>query len=369
MNFTDYRGLCGGGFWSSFFGGGSRSGGGGDDYVEGPIFELDPFEVIADGSGDSNDYTQAGGYTSIDPDSLIGTDLDGGGSSYGGIGDSYGGGGSAPEPDKEKKEEKDKVYTLPEFVVIGQRYTFADFLNDQLKFELSLSMPYFRFSPTGSGSGSNDKETAEEREKRKKRCNQLKSAWASALRTQLVELAIIADYKGKDTGVYLRMLGDTAAFLESSIDWVAKSPYPILDSIKDTRGLEFANDMTNGFAVVVGAIDILNAYGAFQGNSENGYKPDWGGVSFNLGSAGANALSLYLGSPVAKGFASNPGTGVLFGTGVLAISFGQELILNSIANDGIREAEAGYNNAIERSQQIRGEFFDLNCFEFFGSDK
>jgi hypothetical protein len=156
--------------------------------------------------------------------------------------------------------------------------------------------------------------------------------------------------------------------VESAIDFVAKSDSTrLFNSIRGTRGLEIANRATNIYAGGAALVDVINAYASYVGEASGGFQPDWGGVSYNLGSAGINALSLYLSSPASKGIAANPWTGVAVGTVALAIGVTQEIFLTNIANDAIREARAGYDAASARGTQAVNEFSALNCSEFYGN--
>jgi hypothetical protein len=220
----------------------------------------------------------------------------------------------------------------------------------------------------GQGLGAQSGETPAEREARRKRCDTLKWAITASVQFQASELGRIAALQGRDPAAYARLATDAGALVESAIDFVAKSDSTrLFNSIRGTRGLEIANRATNIYAGGAALVDVINAYASYVGEASGGFQPDWGGVSYNLGSAGINALSLYLSSPASKGIAANPWTGVAVGTVALAIGVTQEIFLTNIANDAIREARAGYDAASARGTQAVNEFSALNCSEFYGN--
>ena len=207
-------------------------------------------------------------------------------------------------------------------------------------------------------------------EERKKRCQQLVNSIKSSLRTQGNELRRVAELQGVDPSAYARLATDAGALTEAAVDFISNSKSTkAFDSLRGTRGLELANTATNVYAGGAAVLDVFNAYVSYVGDSSTGYQPDWGGVSYNLGSAGINALSLYLGSPGSKGIAANPWTGVIVGAGALGIGLVQEFALNRIANEAIEDALGGYESAQGRARQAFDEFDELNCYEFYGSDQ
>jgi hypothetical protein len=189
----------------------------------------------------------------------------------------------------------------------------------------------------------------------------------ASVRWQTSEIILNGVLRGVDVSSLIRIGSDTGAFVESFIDAVSSSKKTnMFNNLRGTRGLEFASDMAKGYARVLIGVDLLNAYGSFQGDSSNNYQPDWGGVSYNVGSAGAGALALYVLNPGSKTpLAANPATGLILGGGAIFISLSQEMGMYLINSDAANDALDGLSYARQFGQKASSEFIELNCSEFY----
>ncbi|MDP1581688.1 MAG: hypothetical protein Q8M02_15580 [Candidatus Didemnitutus sp.] len=207
----------------------------------------------------------------------------------------------------------------------------------------------------------NKTESPEEREKRKNRCrtylNGINGSYAAYWNTR----ASIQELTGQSNLASVsHVIADGGAVTESALEMMAKSNWTLFQNVPE-RILNYGNFAGKVYAGGAAALDLVNAGAELYANG-------WtGDVTYNLGSAGANALALYSGSPWAKGFARHPAVGFGVGAGAFAIGFSVEYANFQQRKGELQSLKDHLGRTDNNFQLAQQKYQQENCGEFYGN--